>query len=111
MQNQRPSISYMDDIVVTGEFPGIAAKFIGALRFSTEGDNLAVGDDEGNLIVSSTWHAPSFSNKTNLKRSRKQQGPGSGADCTGRVLTMQSAPSFGICAPLVLSLLAQQMVI
>jgi hypothetical protein len=54
MQNQRPSISYMDDVVVTGKFPGISGKLIGALRFSPEGDYLAIGDDEGNLIVSLT---------------------------------------------------------
>ncbi|KIK03086.1 hypothetical protein K443DRAFT_5669 [Laccaria amethystina LaAM-08-1] len=54
MQNQRPSISYMDDVVVTGKFPGISGKLIGALRFSPEGDYLAIGDDEGNLIIKET---------------------------------------------------------
>ena len=52
MHNQRPSIGDMDDVVVTGKFPGISGKFIGALRFSPEGHYLAIGDDEGNLIVS-----------------------------------------------------------
>ena len=54
MQNQRPSIGYMDDVVVTGKFPGISGNFIGALHFSPEGDYLAIRDDEGNLIVSLT---------------------------------------------------------